>query len=136
MSNHTKIKHRKRGVNWSQIKAIFMRDIRLNIREFRFVLVFFFIQIIVPGAFYLGNIFQGRTCAYYSIILLMGGLSRNVITNYVLEREKKFRTTFKLMGKKTFSHFILNFIFKFNLVLKKSYQSIFFEFDLNIHSYF
>lgn len=98
MAKNKKISHINKGINWSQTKAIMMRDLKLNMRELRFVMVFLVIQFIIPGGFFYTGLFKHRTAAYYSMILLNGALSRNVITNYVLEREKKFRTTFKLMG--------------------------------------
>lgn len=52
----------------------------------------------MPFIFSRIDTFKGRIAAYYSVIVLNASLSRNVITNQVEEKAKKFRSTFRLMG--------------------------------------
>lgn len=99
MVKQVEIERLEEGIVKKQIWAIALRDIKLNIREARFIVMFLFVQLLVPCGFYFTNMFRGRIGAYYSVIILNAAMSRIVITNHVEERAKKFRSTFKLMGK-------------------------------------
>lgn len=94
----------------SQIKAIAIRDIKLNVREARFIGLFLFVQLLIPCGFYFTQMFTGRIGAYYSVIILNAAMSRVVITNNVEEKAKKFRSTFKLMGLRDVSYSVGTFI--------------------------
>lgn len=99
MSKKVIVEKLQEGVIKKQIFAIMMRDIKLTIREAKYLSVLFFTQLLVPCGFYYMDLFQGRIGAYYCVIVLNSTLSRIVVTNHVEERAKKFRSTFKLMGK-------------------------------------
>ena len=86
---------------WEQLKAILVRDLKLNIRTVRFLMVFLLTQTVTPIVLSVSGYFEGRVVAYYSTIILNGTLSRTVIIGQVEERAKKFRSTFRLMGKNT-----------------------------------
>lgn len=87
-----------------QTKAILKRDLKLNILSIRFLILFIFLQILMPFFFSRFQSFKGRRTAYYSIIVLNASLSRLIMTKNVEERAKKFRSVFRLMGLKDIAY--------------------------------
>lgn len=90
---------RTEGIFWHQTMTIMKRDLKIILSSARFLFVFVITTSLIPAAFMLANTFVGRTGAYYSVVILNGSLSRVIITSQVEERAKKFRSTFRLMGK-------------------------------------
>lgn len=104
-------------VTMNQIKAIVKRDVKLNVRTIRFLVVFVLLEFLIPFIFSRIPSFKGRQCAYYSVIVLNAVLSRNVITNAVEERAKQFKQIFKLMGLSDFAYTCGTFISNMILIL-------------------
>jgi hypothetical protein len=79
---------------------------KIILTSVRFLIVFVILSTLIPAAFLAADTFVGRTGAYYSIVILNGSMSRVVITSQVEERAKKFRSTFRLMGKLLFQNIL------------------------------
>lgn len=90
---------REEGIFWHQSKTIMKRDLKILFSSVRFLVVFVILNTFMPLAFRLADAFEERVRAYYSVVILNGALSRVIITSQVEERAKKFRSTFRLMGK-------------------------------------